>query len=166
MNIAFLGLGGNMGNRSGNLEKAINALKARCGKVLKKSSVYETEAWGFVSDKKYLNQVVKLETKLSAQELLTEILLIEKNMGRERNERQYSDRSLDIDILFFNNEIISEKNLEIPHTRMHERKFVLVPFNEIEPKFIHPILEETISALLKSCKDNLQIEKYSGENFG
>lgn len=161
MNLAFLGLGGNTGNRAENLKKAVNALNVNCGKVLKQSSLYETEAWGFVSDKKYLNQAVKLQTELSAQKLLKEILTIEKNLGRERMNQQYADRSLDIDILFFNHEIIREKNIEVPHPRLHLRKFVLVPLNEIEADFVHPVLKEKISVLLQNCEDTLTIENIS-----
>ncbi|MBX3163404.1 MAG: 2-amino-4-hydroxy-6-hydroxymethyldihydropteridine diphosphokinase [Bacteroidetes bacterium] len=166
MNLVFLGLGGNTGNRLENLKRAVNALQKSCGRVLKQSSVYETEAWGFVSHKNYLNQVVSLETALSPQQLLKEILNIESELGRTRSENRYSDRSLDIDILLFNGEIISAENLEIPHPRLHERRFVLVPLNDVAPTVMHPVLKKTLSELLKNCQDTLLVEKYSQENFG
>lgn len=165
MNVAFLGLGGNTGNRLDNLNRALTELETRCGKILKTSSVYETESWGFVSDKKHLNQVVKLETKLNAQELLKEILEIEKKQGRKRKKNQsYGDRSLDIDLLFFNKERIHEKNLQVPHPRFHLRNFTLVPFHEIEPNFVHPVLKKSIRDLVKNSKDKLKVEKYKAQN--
>ena len=160
MNVVFLSLGGNTGERLENLNAAVRELEKYCGSIEKKSSVYETEAWGFVSEKKYLNQVVKLETKLNAQELLKKSLSIEKKLGRKRGEAKYVDRCLDIDILFFNREIIDTTDLQVPHPRLHERKFVLTPLNEIESGFVHPQLKKNIRTLLKNCKDKLGVEKY------
>lgn len=160
MNVAFLSLGGNMGNRMANLSAAINTISAVCGKPVKVSSVYETAAWGSESENKYLNQVVEITTTLSIAQLLKNILAIEKKMGRTRIGHQYSDRVIDIDILFYNNDIVREKDLHVPHQRLHLRKFVLVPLNEIAAEYTHPVLKKNVAALLKACKDKLAVKKY------
>ena len=164
MNVAFLSLGGNIGTRLDNLLKAIYAIKTIGIEITKASSVYETQAWGSSSKKKYLNQVIKISTHLDAQELLKQLLIIEKDIGRKRTANRYSDRTMDIDILFFNGATIVSKNLSIPHPRLHLRKFVLIPFFEIEKKFVHPILQKSIASLLKECKDNLDVKIYKQSN--
>ena len=157
MNVAFLGLGGNMGNRLENLSKMVAGLKSECGDVVKVSGIYETEVWGSDSRKKYLNQVVKILTPLSALGLLEKMLVIEKKLGRVREEHNL-DRTADLDILFFNDAIIHSEELQVPHPRLHLRKFVLIPLTEIEPALFHPKLKETIKELLKNCKDDLTVE--------
>jgi deoxyguanosine kinase len=160
MNVVFLGLGGNIGNRVKNLEEITNALKRDCGEILAKSGIYETEAWGAPSENKYLNQVVKLRTSLSSKELIKKILVIEANAGRKRKKGVYLDRTADIDILFFNKDVVDSKHLKIPHPRLHLRKFVLVPLHEIEKEFVHPVLKKNISQLLKECKDKLEVRRF------
>lgn len=156
MNEAFLGLGGNEGNRLENLNDSIRAIELECGKITMKSSIYETEAWGLQTEKKFLNQVIKLQTKLSAQKLLDKLLRIEQNLGRERSKHGYADRTVDIDILFMNEEILETEELQIPHPRLHLRKFILIPLNEIAADHIHPVLQTSISKLLEKCQDNLE----------
>ncbi|MDI1353569.1 MAG: 2-amino-4-hydroxy-6-hydroxymethyldihydropteridine diphosphokinase [bacterium] len=158
MNTAFLSLGGNLGDRRENLNRALSLIEQVCGKILKTSGVYETAAWGTSSTKKYLNQVVKVSTTLGATALLTNIHAIEKQLGRKRSAERYADRTIDIDLLFFNSEIIALRHLRVPHERLHERKFVLLPFAEIEPRFIHPALGKTIQQLLKESKDRLPVK--------
>ena len=158
--MAFLGLGGNIGNRLDNLHLAIKKIETECGPVVKKSQVYETEAWGSSSTKLYLNQVIKLKTKLTARELITKLLQIEQKLGRKRTEQQFSNRKIDIDVLFFNNEISHFPNLKLPHPRLHLRKFVLVPLYEIEKNLIHPILKKNIKTLLDECGDELEVTPY------
>lgn len=160
MNVAFLSLGGNLSNRLDNLNKTIKAISESCGVVSKMSNVYETEAWGTLSEKKYLNQLIQLKTPLSAQKLLTKVLEIETRLGRKRTLNQYADRTVDIDILYFNQEIIQQKNLQIPHPRLQLRKFILIPLNEIAPAFVHPILHKSSIDLLKNCKDKLKVDIY------
>jgi len=160
MNVAFLSLGGNMGNRMENLSAAINAISDVCGKPAKMSAIYETAAWGTESENKYLNQAVKITTTLSIAQLLKNILAIEKKMGRTRTGHQYSDRVIDIDILFYNNDVVQRKDLHVPHQRLHLRKFVLVPLSEIAADHIHPVLKKSVAALLQECKDKLAVIKY------
>jgi deoxyguanosine kinase len=157
MNIAFLSLGGNIGNRRENLRKAIEDIESTCGSVKKTSTIFETEPWGTNSSSPYYNMVVKLKTALSATELMEKILFIEEKLGRKRNGPQYSDRTIDIDILFFNSNIITQKRLQVPHPRIEQRKFVLVPLNEIAPDFIHPVLNKPVKSLLRACKDKLKV---------
>jgi len=158
MNVVFLGLGGNMGNRLENLSKTIEALEKDCGEIIKRSGIYETDAWGSNSKKKYLNQVVQISTILSPENLLEKLLKIEEKLGRKRSEEQNSDRTVDIDILFFNADIINSKNLQIPHPRLYSRKFVLIPLTEIANDLVHPILKVTMEELLKNCKDTLAVK--------
>jgi deoxyguanosine kinase len=160
MNVAFLGLGGNLGNRLENLNKTIKILQEECGDMLKASSVYETDPWGSDSKKKYLNQVIKIRTSLSATELIGKTLGIEKKLGRKRDGKQYHDRKTDIDILFFNNEVVNLDHIKIPHPRLHLRRFVLIPLNEIEPALKHPVLKKTVKELIKDCTDDLIVTPY------
>ncbi|MBA3680694.1 MAG: 2-amino-4-hydroxy-6-hydroxymethyldihydropteridine diphosphokinase [Bacteroidetes bacterium] len=162
MNVAFLCLGGNIGNRIENLNLTKKAISRILGKLTAQSQVYETAAWGSDSANKYLNQVIKIQTKLSAQKLLTSALAIEKSLGRKRGVTKNNDRTIDIDVLFFNSEIIKDKNIQIPHPRLHMRNFVLKPLNDIAAGFIHPELKKSIAVLLKNSKDKLSVKKYDG----
>ncbi len=161
MNVAFLCLGGNIGNRIENMNTAKQAISSILGKITAQSHIYETAAWGSPSENKYLNQVIKIETKLSAQKLLATCLNIEKKLGRKRDSTKNIDRTIDIDILFFNSEVISAKDIEIPHPRLHLRNFVLKPLNDIASDFIHPKLKKPVSILLKNSKDKLPVKKYT-----
>jgi 2-amino-4-hydroxy-6-hydroxymethyldihydropteridine diphosphokinase len=159
MNKAYLLTGGNLGNRPLNLARAIDLITESCGKITTQSSVYETAAWGPVSQPDYLNQVLELQTPLAPSDLMHQLLKIEKQLGRHREER-YGARTIDIDILFFNNLTVDEEDLIIPHPRLYTRRFVLVPLNEIAPKLVHPILQLTVKELLKKCDDPLNVKKY------
>lgn len=158
MNEAFLLTGGNTGNRKSHLLKAKQQIEKRCGSILQESSVYETAAWGKEDQDAFLNQVLKIETSLDASSLLTNLLAIEEEMGRKR-ETKYGPRNIDIDILFFNNDIISLPGLTIPHPQMQHRRFVLEPLNEIAPGKIHPVSKKTVSQLLAQCTDPLPVNK-------
>lgn len=157
MNVVFLGLGGNLGNRQLNLQEVIAEIGRTCGEILMQSSVYETEAWGSSSANKYLNMVVKVKTELSAQNLIQKLNSIEEVLGRKRSNDRNSDRIMDIDILFFNHEVIESETLEIPHPRLHLRKFVLIPLFEIAKEFQHPILKQSVEQLLLKCPDTLEV---------
>jgi 2-amino-4-hydroxy-6-hydroxymethyldihydropteridine diphosphokinase len=157
-NKAYLLTGGNMGNRTGYLHDASENISSSCGEILKKSSLYETAAWGKTNQPNFFNQVLLIETVLTAVELMKKILWIEEKMGRIRNEK-YGARIIDIDILFFNDEIINSPQLIIPHPEIQNRRFALAPMNEIAAKFIHPILLKNISTLLKECGDKLDVKK-------
>jgi len=124
------------------------------------SSLYETAAWGKTDQPSFLNQALELETSLNAKQLIRRILKAEKIMGRIRNEK-YGPRLIDIDILLFNNEKHNYEFLKIPHPEMQNRRFALLPLAEIAAGIIHPVLNKTINELLKECKDELPVKKYS-----
>lgn len=161
MNEAYLLTGGNIPDRMAYLSKARDEIKKRCGRILNQSSVYETAAWGKEDQDCFLNQVLKIATPLSAGDLLNMLLRIEEDLGRRREVR-YGPRTIDIDILLFNNEMINQDGLKIPHPRMQDRRFVLVPLNEIAANAIHPVFKKKISRLLADCPDPLSVNKFNG----
>lgn len=164
MNVAYLCLGGNLGRREENLKAAVLQINEQAGKIIRVSKVYETEAWGVSDQPPYLNLCLQLETKLSAFELMKVCLDIEKKSGRRRVEsNQYAPRTLDIDILFYNTETITTNDLRIPHPRLHLRKFVLLPLNDIAPDFVHPDLKKTVSQMLNVLSDPLSVNLYPAE---
>lgn len=156
----FLGLGSNLGNREENLSTAQKLIEEKIGKICSKSSIYETAAWGITEQNAFLNQVLEVETHFSPSAVLHLVLSIEKEMGRIR-EIKWGERSIDIDILYYNNEVISIENLAIPHPFIQERKFVLVPLCEIAPTFIHPKLNHTNLELLEKCQDSGEIKIFN-----
>ncbi len=156
INRAYLSLGSNLGNKAENINSAVELLSERAGKVLKVSSNYETEPDGFVSENAFVNIALSIDTELSALELLEACEQIEKELGRTRKSvnLNYSDRVIDIDILYFNNMQLATDRLTLPHPRMHKRTFVLAPLAEIAPKLRHPILGmSTLGMLEKLCKN-------------
>ena len=157
MNIAHLSLGTNLGNKLENLQLAIAKI-ATLGTVTKVSSVYQTPPWGFKSDD-FFNIALTLETSLNADELITKLLDFESELGRTRNSDNigYQARPLDIDIIFFNDEIINTQKLVIPHQRMQDRNFVLIPMIEIAPNFNHPVFNKNLEKLLYECTDTSKI---------
>jgi 2-amino-4-hydroxy-6-hydroxymethyldihydropteridine diphosphokinase len=157
MSTAYLLLGTNLGNKEGNLSKAVCALK-KLGKVKKLSAIYETEPWGFADERNFFNMALSLETELTPFELLAEILKIEVSIGRTRQEKQWVAREMDIDIIFWDNEIINEEELVIPHPHLKNRKFVLVPMNEIASGLIHPLYRKTVKQLLSECPDESEVD--------
>jgi 2-amino-4-hydroxy-6-hydroxymethyldihydropteridine diphosphokinase len=157
MNEVYLCLGGNLGDREGNLSAAKKLLIQAGCKIIRESSIYETSPWGNETHLPYLNQVIVLETSYSPNELMQLLLEIEQKLGRVRGNTQWEDRLIDIDILSYNLEIIENKELTIPHPRLHLRKFVLVPLCEISPELIHPVLQKTIRQLLTICPDQGEI---------
>lgn len=156
----YLGIGTNLGDRGKNVNEALELIKEHIGPVKKVSSLYETEPWGFKSENDFLNMVAEVETKLKPSGLLGRILMIEAQMGRLRGEKKYSSRLIDIDILFYGEKILEAKSLVIPHPKLHERRFVLVPLSEIVPDLVHPKLGKTIKALLEGCPDKSRVKKY------
>jgi 2-amino-4-hydroxy-6-hydroxymethyldihydropteridine diphosphokinase len=160
MNKAYLLIGGNEGNRTGSLRDARERIATACGEILLQSAIYETAAWGKTNQPDFLNQALLVETGLGAPHLLETILDIEKQMGRTRIDK-YGQRNIDIDILFFNHDILALQGLTVPHSQIQHRRFVLAPMNEIAPQFIHPVLKKTISALLSLCTDKLNVKKLS-----
>jgi len=153
MKRVILGIGTNLGDKAGNLKTALGSINENIGRVVRTSSVYETQPWGFNSEDQFLNMVAEVESELKPSGLLGRILMIESKMGRLRNGKEYASRLIDIDILFFEDKILDTKSLVIPHPKLHERKFVLVPLAEIAPDFIHPIFKKDVKTLLKECRD-------------
>ncbi len=158
INKTYLLLGGNQGQRQNIIKKAIDEINKKVGEVSKISKMYESEPWGFISENTFLNCVVEVKSALSPAEILTRTQEIEKKLGRKKktNKLQYCSRNIDIDILFFGNEIIAEENLTIPHPRLHERRFTLLPLADVCPNLKHPILKKKCSELLKECKDTVK----------
>ncbi|MGI9547729.1 MAG: 2-amino-4-hydroxy-6-hydroxymethyldihydropteridine diphosphokinase [Flavobacteriaceae bacterium] len=155
----YLSLGGNLGNRFAQLQQAVLLLGSRLGPVSKVSGVYESAAWGFEGEN-FLNACIALETRLTAEEALSTILEIESSMGRERSkEAGFVSREIDIDILYYETEIINKSHLKIPHPELEKRKFVLKPLADIAPQFYHPTLNKDTRNLLQECKDKGKVIK-------
>lgn len=158
MHKAFLSLGTNMGKREKNLSKAIRYINVGIGHIIDLSGIYETEPWGFESEDKFLNMVVEIITELTPLEMIDKCLEIETRLGRERDDTEgYTSRPIDVDILFYNEEIISESNLIVPHPHLHNRKFILEPLSEIAPDYMHPILGMSINELKDVCPDKSSV---------
>ena len=159
MNQVYLILGGNMGKRDEVMFHALRKIDRQIGKIVSQSGIYETAAWGYENQNSFYNCVLALDTEKSAREVLEKILSIENQIGRIRTEAKWQERLIDIDILFYNDTVMEESDLKIPHPLLHKRKFTLVPLNEIAAAFIHPILQKTVSVLLQECEDKLETRK-------
>lgn len=159
MNKTYLLLGSNMGNSKKLLAAAAKHIRKQIGLVTRQSGLYSTAAWGNTQQPDFLNQVIVVQTKLTAQQTIQTILSIEKEMGRVRTVKN-APRIIDIDILFFNKDIIKEKNLEVPHPHIPNRRFVLIPLNELSPNLKHPVFQQSIHYLLENCKDPLNVKKF------
>ena len=155
----YLLLGGNLGDKKQVFEETIRLLNEQLGKITRQSQIYETEPWGFESSDLFWNQALELSVSISAMEALDRTQQIEQQLGRRRKVNQYDSRIIDIDILFYGDQVISLEKLTIPHPRIQERKFVLVPLNEIAPQLMHPVLQKSIAQLLLECPDPLRVER-------
>ena len=171
----FVLLGSNRGDRKDYISKALEMIGSGVGIVCRKSALYETAPWGFEDPTPFLNQVVEIESNLEPEALLEQLLTIEVRLGRIRpfdgcgcivpsspalkkgsdveEIPMYAGRTIDLDILFYGQRLVFTDNLMIPHPRLHERRFTLVPMNEIAPGFIHPLMKKTISVLLHESRD-------------
>lgn len=160
MNVAFLLIGGNIGDRERSLQLAAEAIEAQCGTIAKRSHLYQTAAWGKEDQNSFLNQALELHTSLAAEELLDCLLQIEENLGRVR-EVKYGPRIIDIDILLFNDAVIDTRNLKVPHPELPNRRFTLQCLNDIAPLKKHPVSDKTIQQLLRECLDPLSVDKFN-----
>jgi len=162
MAVIHLLLGSNVGDRMKQLEKARELVEGRIGKIIKKSKIYETQPWGENQQDDFLNQALEVDTKLKPKKVLEKIAEIEKLMEREETYK-WGPREIDIDILMYEDEMICEMDLTIPHPFLHERKFTLIPLAEIAPELYHPIMGATILDLLLECEDSLEVNEYKGK---
>lgn len=156
----FFLIGGNLGNREEILQNTVTQIENKVGEVIKLSSVYETAPWGFSHEQNFLNQVVVVETDLSPIAVLDRTQGIELDLGRKRKKNRYSERTIDIDILFYDLDIIDSERLEVPHPRMAERKFALIPLKEIASNLKHPVFNKSVAELLEVCPDKLEVVKH------
>ncbi len=159
MKKAYLLLGSNEGDRLKNIKRAIDLLQKH-GQIVAISKVYETEPWGLSDQPHYLNAAIEIRTGLSAVELLSATEQIESSLGRERAVK-WGQRTLDIDILLYGDDIINSENLTIPHPFLQIRRFALVPLAEIAPNLTHPALKKDIKTLLDECPDTLSVSEYA-----
>lgn len=160
--VATILLGGNLGNRSAYLKFANFHITKDVGEIVRSSKVYETAAWGGLSDKPFLNQVVVVKTEYSPTELMSLLLNIELKAGRTRTVK-WGNRTLDLDILFIEDAIINEPSLIVPHPAIQNRRFVLTCLYDLDKNFLHPILNQTIESLLAQCPDSLSTQIYEAK---
>ncbi len=160
MSTAYLLIGGNLGNRFANLQKAVINIQQSCGKIVQSSAIYETSAWGLTQQPAFYNQALILSTQLSPEELMLALLQIENSMGRTR-ELKMGPRVIDLDILLIDQLIQDTELLQLPHPALPFRKFALLPLAQIAPNLIHPKLQKSIEDLLKICPDPLDVQKLS-----
>jgi len=166
----YLLLGGNLGDSVQYLERATKLIEQTVGKIDNISSLYETEPWGFASENLFVNQVISLNTKMQATELLTATQNIENQIGRQKavnntaENPEYTNRTIDIDILFYDDLTVQTSNLSIPHKHLHKRRFTLEPLCEIAPELVHPLLLKTVDNLLKECNDSATVRKMYANN--
>jgi 2-amino-4-hydroxy-6-hydroxymethyldihydropteridine diphosphokinase len=159
MPLVFLSLGSNKGDRLGALARAYAEISILAGNEVSFSSVYETEPWGFKAEQEFLNQVISFETDLKPEALISELLGIETRMGRKRQNEGYQSREIDIDILLYGDLTMEGDDLKLPHPRMHERSFVLIPLAELAPGIIHPVFGQSAIRLLNGCMDTTRVVK-------
>lgn len=155
-------MGSNLGDRLSHMENAMRRLSDVVGEVQCHSATYETAAWGKTDQPVFLNRAVMIKTRLTPAQVLLSILKIEKEMGRLR-EVKWGERTIDIDILLYENHVVNEPDLVIPHPEMHKRRFALVPMHEITPDALHPTFGKTIAMLLAECPDNLAVTPFLSE---
>ena len=157
---AYILIGGNIGDRFANLLTAKELINKQCGTIIKESSVYQTAAWGLKEQPDFLNQVLILSTTLNPETLMRSLLSVEETMGRKRSIK-FGPRIIDLDILLINDFLIESEFLTVPHPALQQRKFALIPLNEVAPDLLHPVENKTINQLLTECNDELVVQKIS-----
>ncbi len=160
MSKAYILMGSNLGNRYSYLQQAQQFIEEQCGNIFSHSSLYETSAWGLTDQPAFLNQAITLKTSLSPETLMQSLLSIEEKIGRKRTIKM-GPRIIDLDILLIDDIILNTPGLILPHPALPERRFALIPLNEIAPTLLHPVEKKTISELLSSCTDELDVQKIS-----
>ena len=150
-------LGSNIGDKRINLSKAIDLLKENGSSLIKKSSIYESEAWGNEDQDTFYNQVIVIKTFMPPIFLMKTLLKIERKIGRLRKEK-WGPRTIDLDLLFYDHQVLISNIVTIPHPEIQNRKFTLIPLVEICPQFIHPVLNQSMTALLSSTQDTLNVK--------
>ncbi len=165
MKIAYVSLGSNLGNRYDFFKNAINLIEKKIGRIIISSSIYETSSWGFKS-KNFLNACIGIETIKDPLKILDNLIEIEISLGRKRKiQKEYQDRFIDLDLLFYDNKIINSKKIKLPHPRISLRKFILKPLSEIAGEKIHPISNKTIFKLLHECEDKNSVVKFNKKSL-
>ena len=157
---AYILIGGNIGDRFSNLQTAKELINKQSGTIIKESSVYQTAAWGLKEQPDFLNQVLILSTTLNPETLMRSLLSVEETMGRKRSIK-FGPRIIDLDILLINDFLIESEFLTVPHPALQQRKFALIPLNEVAPDLLHPVENKTINQLLTECNDELVVQKIS-----
>ena len=159
MQTIYLLLGSNLGDSVLMLKNASLKIENELGELTQSSSFYKSPPWGFEHDNDFVNQVLQVQTSLSPLELLKACLSIEKSLGRERKDQDgYAARKIDIDILFYADRILDSEALQLPHPRMHLRRFTLLPLAEISDSIVHPIFNKSVGHLLLECEDFSVVE--------
>lgn len=154
----YILLGTNLGERKNNLQDAISKLNEVDEIfVTNRSKIYESSPWGITNQPRYLNQVLEVATSLEPYQLLIKLLSVEHKMGRTRNGIKWGPRIIDIDLLFYNQSCVERTGLVVPHPQLHNRRFTLIPLDEIAPLFYHPLLKKTTHQLLEECQDPLVV---------
>ena len=158
----FILIGSNVGDRESLLELACAGVGESCGRIIGKSPVYESEPWGFEAEQWFLNQVIEIETELPPDDLMLGLLNIEKDLGRDRTtpHEGYVSRPMDLDILYYGNQIVDTEYVTAPHPRLHLRRFALMPLCDIAPDFIHPKMKMSNAELLGLCNDEGLVKKH------
>lgn len=153
----YVSLGSNLGHREAHLQFACEAIEQKFGSVLK-SSIYETAPWGHLEQPAFLNQVIAFTSSDDPHQLLLYLQSLERQRDRQR-EQHWGARTLDIDILYIGEQTISTPDINVPHPLMIERRFVLIPLNELAPQVVHPVLKKTTAELLRDCADQSDVKK-------
>lgn len=159
----YLLLGSSIGDRLKYLEEAKELIKSEIGRIEQESPVYETEPWGDIPQSYFYNQMIRISGQSGPKEILNKILLIEKKLGRTR-EVKWSDRTIDIDIIFFGNKIINDKDLTIPHPQFEKRNFAILPMMALSPDFLHPVSKKTIEDIYLHSTDDSEVFILDDEN--
>ena len=161
MERCFILFGSNMGDKNEIYAQACLLINNRCGRIVAQSSAYESEPWGFEAKEWFLNRLVVVETELEPEAMLHQLLDIEAELGRVRHPETggYTSRTADLDILYYGSRIVLTDSLTIPHPRLHQRRFALLPLCEVAPEFVHPAFNMTQTELLKRCFDFSEVRK-------